>query len=94
MFFVRDNKEIKRSIFYFFITEKIRMFRQKKSFAKSGEGVQSPVSKLIFKISFRLLKMHYILEVEIDEEKIKTPIETNQQTREIAEIEFVEFECS
>lgn len=70
------------------------MFRQKKSFAKSGEGVQSPVSKLIFKISFRLLKMHYILEVEIDEEKIKTPIETNQQSREIAEIEFVEFECS
>lgn len=38
--------------------------------------------------------MHYILEVEIDEEKIKTPIETNQQSREIAEIEFVEFECS
>lgn len=38
--------------------------------------------------------MHYILEIEIDEEKIKTPIETNQQTREIVEIEFVEFECS
>lgn len=51
--------------------------------------------ELIFKISFRQIKdvPHFGKPVEADEDKIKTPIEANDNNN-CYEIEFLEFNCS
>ena len=54
------SKEASLAYFTFFITEKVRMlFRQEKSYAKSTQRRRingTPVSKLVFKISSKLMK--------------------------------------
>lgn len=80
---MHDNKNVghRKVVFstylIFFISKKVKML------------------ELIFKISFRQIKdvPHFGKPVEADEDKIKTPIEANDNNN-CYEIEFLEFNCS